>query len=57
MKKLVLLAIALALACFNVAAQAQNLTGDWQGISKGTAPGNDLRLVLKIAKSEGGGWT
>jgi len=35
---------------------AQDISGDWQGTLKGTAEGTDLRLVLRINKSDNGEW-
>lgn len=36
--------------------RAQDISGDWQGTLKAGATGADLRLVLRISKSENGGW-
>jgi len=36
---------------------AQDISGDWQGILKGSAQGGDLRLVLRIGKNDRGDWS
>jgi len=41
-------------ALLGSALHAQDISGDWQGTLK--AGPQDLRLILKIAKAEGGGW-
>jgi non-heme chloroperoxidase len=49
-----ILVIALAAVAFVPIAKAQDIAGDWQGTLK--AGPQELRLVVKIAKDDGGGW-
>jgi uncharacterized protein (TIGR03435 family) len=59
MRKLLLSLAVLLLA--STALPAQDLTGTWQGTlawaARGDQPGGKLRIMLKIAKKDGGGWT
>lgn len=44
----------LVISLLGSSARAQDLSGDWQGVLKGSAPGADLRLVLRISKGSNG---
>jgi pimeloyl-ACP methyl ester carboxylesterase len=49
-----ILRIGLLGALFGSGLSAQDITGDWQGTLK--AGPQELRLIMRIAKGEGGGW-
>ena len=49
-----ILVTAFAAVAFVATAAAQDIAGDWQGTLK--AGPQELRLVVKIAKGDGGGW-
>ena len=53
MKKLLLCLIALTILA-GVSTQAQDIAGTWQGTVE---TGKGLRTVLKITKTETGGWS
>jgi pimeloyl-ACP methyl ester carboxylesterase len=55
-KTCLLIAISVLVVCVTSAAHAQDISGDWQGTLKGTTASADLRLVLRIKKSDKDGW-
>src|ERR1700674_758631 len=49
-----ILMMALAAVAFVASADAQDISGDWQGTLGGSPQG--LRVILKITKGDGGTW-
>src|SRR4051812_18762173 len=52
MKRLLIILAVLAMGCAGLFAQDRDITGSWQGTLHA---GNDLRIVLKIAKDDAAG--